>query len=104
MGNHHAQCAPAHPPEGRALSLSGSPGSILRGDRHLYGRRLACGCEARSTESLSPLSSVEQLMPSAVLSIREAREADDQAIWRILEPVIRDGTTYALPSDMTETD
>ena len=43
-------------------------------------------------------------MHSAALSIREAREADDPAIWRILEPVIRDGTTYALPSDMTEKD
>jgi ribosomal protein S18 acetylase RimI-like enzyme len=43
-------------------------------------------------------------MHSAVCSIREAREADDPAIWRILEPVIRDGTTYALPPDMTEKD
>ena len=43
-------------------------------------------------------------MHSTVLSIREAQDADDPAIWRILEPIIRDGATYTLPSDMTETE
>ena len=43
-------------------------------------------------------------MPNADVSIREARDADQAAIWRILEPIIRDGSTYTLPSDMSETD
>lgn len=36
--------------------------------------------------------------------IRPARTEDDNAIWRILEPVIRTGETYALPRDMTRDD
>jgi ribosomal protein S18 acetylase RimI-like enzyme len=41
-------------------------------------------------------------MQNAVASIRNAREGDDAAIWRILEPIIRDGSTYALPPTMSE--
>ncbi len=33
--------------------------------------------------------------------IRPAGPADAQAVWRIIEPVIRAGETYALPMDMT---
>jgi ribosomal protein S18 acetylase RimI-like enzyme len=33
--------------------------------------------------------------------IRAAREADADALWAILEPVLREGETYALPRDMT---
>ena len=33
--------------------------------------------------------------------IRPARREDDDAIWSIVEPVIRAGETYALPRDMT---
>jgi len=33
--------------------------------------------------------------------IRPAAGADDEAIWRILEPTIRAGETYVLPRDMT---
>ena len=36
------------------------------------------------------------------LLIRPARPADREALWRILEPVIRAGETYALPRDMSE--
>ncbi len=36
------------------------------------------------------------------MEIRNATLADAAAIWRILEPVIRAGETYALPRDMTE--
>jgi GNAT superfamily N-acetyltransferase len=36
--------------------------------------------------------------------IRVAQSADRAAIWRILEPVIRAGETYALPRDMSEAD
>lgn len=36
--------------------------------------------------------------------IRPATPADHQVIWRILEPVIRAGETYALPRDMTSAD
>ena len=33
--------------------------------------------------------------------IRAATAGDSDAIWKILEPVIRGGDTYTLPSDMT---
>ena len=36
--------------------------------------------------------------------IRPATDADDPAIWDILEPTIRAGETYALPRDMTRED
>lgn len=36
--------------------------------------------------------------------IRPAVDDDDAAIWRVLEPVIRAGETYALPRDMSEAD
>jgi hypothetical protein len=32
--------------------------------------------------------------------IREANASDSDAIWKILEPVIRGGDTYTLPADM----
>jgi len=35
--------------------------------------------------------------------IRPARTSDATAIWRIIEPVIRAGETYALPREMTQT-
>ena len=38
------------------------------------------------------------------LTIRLATTADLPAIWRILQPVIRAGETYALPRDMSEAD
>ena len=37
-----------------------------------------------------------------VMLIRPASVADYAAIWRILEPVIRAGETYALPREMSE--
>ncbi len=40
----------------------------------------------------------------AVLAIREARLDDADAVWTILEPVIRAGDTYALPRDMNRDD
>jgi ribosomal protein S18 acetylase RimI-like enzyme len=36
-----------------------------------------------------------------MLTIREATEDDGDAVWRILEPVIRAGETYTLPREMT---
>jgi L-amino acid N-acyltransferase YncA len=39
-----------------------------------------------------------------VLAIREARSGDADAIWAILEPVIRAGDTYALARDMRRDD
>lgn len=36
-----------------------------------------------------------------MLTIRAANRADDDAIWAILEPVIRAGETYALPRNMS---
>src|SRR3569833_1397532 len=36
-----------------------------------------------------------------MLKIRTATRQDEDAIWRILEPVIRAGETYTLPRDMS---
>jgi L-amino acid N-acyltransferase YncA len=36
--------------------------------------------------------------------IREARRQDDDAIWQILEPVVRAGETYTLPWEMSRED
>jgi len=36
--------------------------------------------------------------------IRAAATGDSEAIWKILEPVIRRGDTYTLPADMTRED
>jgi hypothetical protein len=33
--------------------------------------------------------------------VRQATPGDAEAIWQILEPVIRAGETYTLPADMT---
>jgi L-amino acid N-acyltransferase YncA len=39
-----------------------------------------------------------------MLTIREASAGDGDAVWAILEPVIRAGETYALPRDLTRED
>jgi GNAT superfamily N-acetyltransferase len=38
------------------------------------------------------------------MQVRLARQDDRDAIWRILEPTIRAGETYALPSDLSDAD
>jgi ribosomal protein S18 acetylase RimI-like enzyme len=38
------------------------------------------------------------------MNIRQARPSDAQAIWAMIEPVIRAGETYALPRDMSRED
>jgi ribosomal protein S18 acetylase RimI-like enzyme len=43
-------------------------------------------------------------MGAEPLLIRRAKTVDHDAIWRILEPVIRAGETYPLPCDMTQAD
>jgi RimJ/RimL family protein N-acetyltransferase len=43
-------------------------------------------------------------MQNAAISIRKAEGRDAAAIWRILEPIIREGCTYTLPADMSEED
>jgi len=35
------------------------------------------------------------------MQIRPATEKDTDAMWRLMEPIIRAGETYALPTDMT---
>ena len=40
----------------------------------------------------------------AILSIRPATAADDDAIWRILEPTFRAGETYPIPRDIGRAD
>jgi hypothetical protein len=41
-------------------------------------------------------------MGAEPLLIRRAKTVDHDAIWRILEPVIRAGETYPLPHDMSK--
>jgi ribosomal protein S18 acetylase RimI-like enzyme len=36
-----------------------------------------------------------------VITVRAAIDADDEAIWSILEPILRAGETYALPRDLS---
>ncbi|TNF32354.1 MAG: GNAT family N-acetyltransferase [Deltaproteobacteria bacterium] len=38
------------------------------------------------------------------MRVRAATEADDPAIWKVLEPVLRAGETYALPRDISPPD
>ena len=38
------------------------------------------------------------------VKIRKATQNDDEAVWKILEPVIRAGETYTLPRDMPRAD
>ena len=39
-------------------------------------------------------------MTGSTITLRPARDADADAIWAVLEPVIRAGETYPLPRDM----
>ncbi len=39
-----------------------------------------------------------------MFTVRPARSGDHDAIWSILEPIIRAGDTYTLPSDMSRDD
>src|SRR5579864_95486 len=48
-----------------------------------------------------PASSRSATNEGGELVIRLAGPGDAQAIWRILEPIIRAGETYALPTDMS---
>jgi RimJ/RimL family protein N-acetyltransferase len=41
-------------------------------------------------------------MRETPVRIRPADRTDDEAIWRVLEPMIRAGETYPLPRDMTK--
>jgi L-amino acid N-acyltransferase YncA len=41
---------------------------------------------------------------SSPLTIRPARDTDDDAIWAILEPTFRAGETYPIPRDVSRTD
>jgi ribosomal protein S18 acetylase RimI-like enzyme len=46
----------------------------------------------------------EHPLPASPLTIRPATAGDAAAIWRILEPTIRAGETYALPRELSEAD
>lgn len=39
-----------------------------------------------------------------MIGVREASANDGPAIWRILEPILRAGETFALPRDISEED
>lgn len=41
---------------------------------------------------------------SSPLTIRAARDTDDDALWAILEPTFRAGETYPIPRDVSRTD
>jgi ribosomal protein S18 acetylase RimI-like enzyme len=41
-------------------------------------------------------------MSGDTVRIRAAEASDDDAIWRVLEPMIRTGETYPLPRDLTK--
>jgi hypothetical protein len=41
---------------------------------------------------------------SPSLIIRPAARSDDDAIWRVLEPILRAGETYPLPRDISPAD
>ena len=41
---------------------------------------------------------------TAHVVIREANDADHDAIWTILEPIYRDGETYCIPRDISRAD
>lgn len=43
-------------------------------------------------------------MPASGILIRPAAVADDEALWAILEPILRTGETYALPRDWPRTE
>jgi ribosomal protein S18 acetylase RimI-like enzyme len=38
------------------------------------------------------------------MTIRSASDADREPVWQIIEPMIRAGETYPLPTDMSQTD
>jgi ribosomal protein S18 acetylase RimI-like enzyme len=44
----------------------------------------------------------EWVIVGRLRAVRPAQQQDHDAIWRILEPVIRAGETYPLPRDMTQ--
>lgn len=54
------------------------------------------GAETRRTERRER----DALSENAPMEIRAAEARDDEAIWKILEPVIRAGETYTLPREM----
>jgi ribosomal protein S18 acetylase RimI-like enzyme len=58
--------------------------------------------QERQGERLQHLRTGRELRATpAALSVRPAIAGDRDAIWRILEPIIRAGETYALPREMT---
>jgi hypothetical protein len=44
------------------------------------------------------------MVGSASLIIRPAAQSDDDAIWRVIEPVFRAGETHALPREISRAD
>jgi len=71
----------------------------------LISKKVRSGCSWGRREG-----SVRFVLDSSIgdtafmLSIRSAKPADAEAIWSILEPVIRQGETYALPRDLSRAD
>jgi len=55
-----------------------------------------------STFTAGQTDEIEAQILEFILLIRPAQPKDQDAIWRILEPVIRAGETYPLPRDMSE--
>jgi ribosomal protein S18 acetylase RimI-like enzyme len=57
--------------------------------------------QERPGERLQHRGGLELKAAPATLAVRPAATSDRAAIWRILEPIIRAGETYALPREMT---
>jgi len=62
---------------------------------------ISCGIAANSDRADEGLSVVQE---KPQLMIRPAANADAEAIWAIMEPIIRAGQTYALPRNMTRSE
>jgi ribosomal protein S18 acetylase RimI-like enzyme len=58
--------------------------------------------QERQGERLQHLRTGRDLRATSfALTVRTATAGDREAIWRILEPIVRAGETYALPREMT---
>jgi RimJ/RimL family protein N-acetyltransferase len=87
-----------HPTVSRAVKWFAASGMII-----------GCGGTESRQSTSSELCCVRLLEPGEMMAfgspaIRAAGPEDADAVWAILEPVIRTGETYALPQDMTRED
>jgi GNAT superfamily N-acetyltransferase len=58
--------------------------------------------QERQRQRLQHVRPGRELKAASALIVRPALSGDREAVWRILEPIIRAGETYALPGEMTQ--